>query len=39
LGGSTSVVTLQTAISGSNIQLQAGISGSAWAVRSLVRLL
>jgi hypothetical protein len=39
LGGSTSVVTLQTAISGSNIQLQAGISGSAWSVRSLVRLL
>jgi hypothetical protein len=39
LGGSTSVVTLQTAISGSNIVLQAGISGSAWAVRSLVRLL
>jgi hypothetical protein len=39
LGGSTSVVTLQTAISGSNIELQAGISGSAWAVRSLVRLL
>ena len=39
LGGSTSVVTLRTAISGSNIQLQAGISGSAWSVRSLVRLL
>ena len=39
LGGSTSIVTLQTAISGSNIELQAGISGSAWAVRSLVRLL
>jgi hypothetical protein len=39
LGGSTSVVSLQTAISGSNIQLQAGISGSAWSVRSLVRLL
>jgi hypothetical protein len=39
LGGNTSIVTLQTAISGSNIQLQAGISGSAWAVRSLVRLL
>jgi len=39
LGGNTAVVTLQTAISGSNIQLQAGISGSAWSVRSLVRLL
>jgi hypothetical protein len=39
LGGSTSVVTLQTAISASNIVLQAGISGSAWSVRSLVRLL
>jgi hypothetical protein len=39
LGGNTSVVSLQTAISGSNIQLQAGISGSAWSVRSLVRLL
>jgi hypothetical protein len=39
LGGNTSIVTLQTAISGSNIQLQAGISGSAWSVRSLVRLL
>jgi hypothetical protein len=39
LGGSTAVVTLQTAISASNIVLQAGISGSAWSVRSLVRLL
>jgi len=39
LGGSTSVVNIRTAISGSNIQLQAGISGSAWSVRSLVRLL
>jgi len=39
LGGSTSVVILQTAISASNIVLQAGISGSAWSVRSLVRLL
>ena len=39
LGGSTAVVTLQTAISASNIILQAGISGSAWSVRSLVRLL
>jgi hypothetical protein len=39
LGGNTSIVILQTAISGSNIQLQAGISGSAWSVRSLVRLL
>jgi hypothetical protein len=39
LGGSTSVVNLQTAISASNIVLQAGISGSAWSVRSLVRLL
>jgi hypothetical protein len=39
LGGSTSIVILQTAISGSNIILQAGISGSAWSVRSLVRLL
>jgi len=39
LGGSTSVVTLQTAISAGNIILQAGISGSAWSVRSLVRLL
>jgi len=39
LGGSTSVVNLRTAISASNIVLQAGISGSAWSVRSLVRLL
>jgi len=39
LGGNTSIVTLQTAISASNIVLQAGISGSAWSVRSLVRLL
>jgi hypothetical protein len=39
IGGSTAVVDLRTTISGSNIQLQAGISGSAWSVRSLVRLL
>ncbi len=39
IGGSTAVVDLRTVISGSNIQLQAGISGSAWSVRSLVRLL
>jgi hypothetical protein len=39
VNGSTSPVTLQAALSGGNIVLQAGISGSAWAVRSLVRLL
>ena len=39
LGGNTSIVTLQTAVSAGNIILQAGISGSAWSVRSLVRLL
>jgi hypothetical protein len=39
IGGSTAIVDLRTAISGSNIQLQSGISGSAWSVRSLVRLL
>jgi hypothetical protein len=39
LGGSTSLVNLRTVISSGNIVLQAGISGSAWAVRSLVRLL
>ena len=39
LGGSTSLVNLRTVISSGNIVLQAGISGSAWSVRSLVRLL
>jgi hypothetical protein len=39
LGGSTAGVTLQTAISGSNIQLQATASSAAWVIRSLVRLI
>jgi len=39
LGGSTAGVTLQTAISGSNIQLQATASTAAWVIRSLVRLI
>lgn len=39
IGGSTSVVTLQTAISGSNIQLQATASAFTWTIRSLVRML
>jgi hypothetical protein len=38
-GLSTSGVTLQTGISGSNIQLQATASTSAWTIRSLIRLL
>ena len=39
VNGSTSPVTLQAVLSSGNIVLQAGISGSAWSVRSLVRLL
>jgi hypothetical protein len=39
LGGSTSGVVLQTAISSSAIQLQASSSTSAWTIRSLIRLL
>ena len=39
LGGSTSGVTLQTALSTGNIQLQASSSTSAWTIRSLIRLL
>jgi len=39
VGGSTSGVTLQAAISGSNIQLQATSSNNAWTIRSLVRML
>lgn len=39
VGGSTSGVTLQAAISGSNIQLQATASNSSWTIRSLVRML
>jgi hypothetical protein len=39
VGGSTSGVTLQAAISGSNIQLQATASNSTWTIRSLVRML
>jgi hypothetical protein len=39
VNGSTSPVTLQAVLSAGNIILQAGISGSAWSVRSLVRLL
>jgi hypothetical protein len=39
LGGSTSGVTLQTAISTGNIQLQATASTAAWTIRSLIRLL
>ena len=39
LGGSTSGVLLQTAISAGNIQLQASASTAAWTIRSLIRLL
>jgi hypothetical protein len=39
VGGSTAGVTLQAAISGSNIQLQATASNNAWTIRSLVRML
>jgi hypothetical protein len=39
VGGSTSGVTLQAAISGSNIQLQATASNNFWTIRSLVRML
>jgi hypothetical protein len=39
LGGSTSGVTLQTALSTGNIQLQASASTAAWTIRSLIRLL
>ena len=39
LGGSTSGVVLQTAISSTAIQLQASSSTSAWTIRSLIRLL
>jgi hypothetical protein len=39
LGGSTSGVVLQTAISSSAIRLQASSSTSAWTIRSLIRLL
>jgi hypothetical protein len=39
LGGSTSGVVLQTAISSSTIQLQATASTAAWTIRSLIRLL
>lgn len=39
VGGSTSGVTLQAAISGSNIQLQATSSNNSWTIRSLVRML
>ena len=39
LGGSTSGVQLQTALSTGNIQLQASSSTSAWTIRSLIRLL
>lgn len=39
VGGSTAGVTLQAAISGSNIQLQATASNNAWTIRSLIRLL
>lgn len=39
LGGSTSGVSFQTAISASNIVLQATASSAAWTIRSLVRLL
>jgi hypothetical protein len=39
LGGSTSGVTLQTALSTGNIQLQATASTAAWTIRSLIRLL
>jgi len=39
LGGNTSGVLLQTAISAGNIQLQASASTAAWTIRSLIRLL
>jgi hypothetical protein len=39
IGGSTSNVILRSAISGSNIQLQASSSTDAWTIRSLIRLL
>jgi hypothetical protein len=39
LGGSTSGVTLQAALSTGNIQLQATASTAAWTIRSLIRLL
>jgi hypothetical protein len=39
LGGSTSGIILQTAISSGNIQLQATASNAAWSIRSLVRML
>lgn len=39
LGGSTSGVQLQTAISGGFVQLQATASSQAWTIRSLVRLI
>lgn len=39
VGGSTAGVSLQAAISGSNIQLQATASNNAWTIRSLVRML
>jgi hypothetical protein len=39
LGGNTSGVQLQTAISAGNIQLQATASSQAWTIRSLIRLL
>jgi hypothetical protein len=39
LGGSTSGVTLQTALSAGNIQLQATASTATWTIRSLIRLL
>jgi hypothetical protein len=39
VGGSTAGVSLQAAISGSNIQLQATASNNGWTIRSLVRML
>jgi hypothetical protein len=39
LSGSTAGVTLQAALSGGNIQLQATASSQAWTIRSLIRLL